>query len=227
VPQKKAKPCQTDPAVYQEVLLKLSQEFKALSGRVKVHVETERGSASFTGDLYAQSPGRLHFDILGFLNRPRFVLIKDDEIIAWKDFDSGRSYMGPLEACPGFPGEFPFSPLFLRDFMRILFLNFPGPFKILPGENAVSPCDFTLTCRWGTFDVTMDPQVGLPVFLKGPRDKADMFQITFADYFRSSGLDVPREYEIVVKDVRMTFTFKTLQINPRISEEVFVPLVPK
>ena len=142
VPPKKVKPCQRDPAVYQQALERLSHGFKALSGRVKVHVETERGSVSFTGDLYAQSLDRLHFDILGFLNRPRFLLIKDGETIAWKDFDSGRSYMGSLEDCPGFPGGFPFSPLFLRDFMRILFLNFPAPFKFIQRDDTEDPCDF-------------------------------------------------------------------------------------
>ena len=72
----------------------------------------------------------------------------------------------------------------------------------------------------------MDPEVELPISLKGPRGNVDAFRITFADYFRTSDLDVPREYKIAVKDVRMTFTFRTLQINPEIPENVFIPILP-
>ncbi len=226
-PQKKGPTCQADPEIYRRALLTLSRNYVSLSGKVKVRIETSQGNVSFTGDLYAKAPDKLHLDVFGFLHRPRFVLIKNGETIAWKDFDSGRSYMGLLERCPGFPVKFPFSPLFLRDFMRILFLNFPGSLKILPGGDAETPCAFQMVCGWGVFDAIMDPRVGLPVFLKGPKGEKEIFEITFSDYSEVSSLQVPWRYGVDVKDVKMTFEFKTLDVNQEIPRKIFIPLLPK
>jgi len=226
-PKVKKKPCNDDPAPYQQALLNLSSKYKSLAGKVKVQVESRDGKVSFTGDLYAQSPGKLHFDIFGFLHRPRFILIKNGDSIAWKDFDSGRSYTGPLEACPGFPVKFPFSPSFLRDFMRILFLDFPGHVRVLPPEKGEEPCRFLMMCRWGIFDMTVDSSVGLPVLLEGPQGESARFRLSYGNYAPVSSLVVPRRYGIAIRDVRMTFEFKTLKVNPPVSEKVFVPVIPR
>ncbi len=221
-PPVRKKACRA-PAVYKEALSGLSSAYHSLSGTVKVRVETDKDKFSFTGDLYARAPDKLHFDIFGFLHRPRFILIKRGGTIAWKDFESGRTYTGPIEACPGFPARFPFSPLFLKDLMRILFLDFPGPLALRIPEEPKGPCRFLMTCRWGRFDVTIDPGVGLPVRIEGPKGGKTPFTLTFGDYGEISGLVVPRRYGITVGDVEMTFDFKTLQVNPAIPPEVFVP----
>ena len=227
VPSRKGVPCKGDPGVYRRALSKLAETYKGLSGTVKVRVESKEGKVSFTGDLYAASPDKLHLDVFGFLHRPRFVLIKSGETIAWRDFDSGRSYVGPLARCPGFPANFPVSPLFLRDFIRILFLNFPGPLAVRAPEGTDDPCRFTLTCRWGSFEVTMDPGVALPVLVVGPKGEKFPFRLTFSDYAEVSSLVVPRRYGISVRDVHMTFDFRTLKVNPAFPPGVFVPRLPR
>ncbi len=222
-PPVKEKTCREDPAVYERALVTLSRSYRSLSGVVKARVATGEEAFSFTGDLYAQAPDKLHFDIFGFLHRPRFVLIKDGERIAWKDFYSGRAYRGPLAQCPGFPVKFPFSPLFLRDFMKILFLDFPGGMKLRPLDAGEGACRFVMDCEWGTFDVTMNPSVNLPSLVAGPKGNRKPFRMSFTDYAEVSSLHVPRRYEITVGEVTMTFTFKRLEVNPTLSPEIFVP----
>ena len=73
----------------------------------------------------------------------------------------------------------------------------------------------------------MDPRVGLPVFLKGPKGEKEIFEITFSDYSEVSSLQVPWRYGVDVKDVKMTFEFKTLDVNQEIPRKIFIPLLPK
>lgn len=222
-PPKKGAPCNRNPSVYQQALLDLSRTYRSLSGNVKVWVETPEGKFSLSGDLYARSPDKLHFDIFGFLHRPRFLLIKNGGFIAWKDFESGRHYTGPLDKCPPFPIKFPFSPLFLRDFMRILFLNFPSPIKVLPARQPGNPCRFFLTCGWGKFDMILNPIRNLPSQIVGPEGSRTPFRLTFSKYSGEGDLMVPHRYIIAVEKVKMEVTFKSLEVNPKIPDESFTP----
>jgi len=225
-PRKRHGPCDSNPLVYQQALLNLSRSYKGLSGKVKVHVETPDGKFSFTGSLYAQPPGRLHFDIFGFLHRPKFLMIKDGNTLAWKDFDSGRHYEGPLDKCPEFPVKFPFSPLFLRDFIRILFLDFPLPLKILPNAPVSKPCRFLMMCAWGKFDLLIDPDNGLPAEMEGPKGQSKTFKISFSGYSEGSSYNVPHRYGFAANGVKMEVEFKSLEVNPKFPTNIFVPLLP-
>lgn len=223
-PPRKAAPCNSNPLVYQYALLNLSQGYKSLSGKLKVRIETLDGRYSFTGMLYAQYPGKLHFDVFGFLNRPRFLLIKEGRKISWKDFDTGQHYSGSLDRCPPFPVKFPFSPLFLRDFMRILFLNFPRPLEVRSTDHASVSCRFLMSCAWGTFNLLIDPAHGLPSEVEGPKGEEKPTRITFSDYSRVSSFVVPHRYGIYVGNVKMELVFKSLAVNPKIPEKYFIPL---
>ncbi len=221
VPPKKVTPCNRNPKVYQRALLDLSHAYRSLSGKVRVRVETPEGRFSFIGDLYARSPDKLHFDIFGFLHRPRFLLIKNGSLIAWKDFDSGGHYTGPLDKCPPFPVKFPFSPLFLKDFMKILFLNFPPPLKVLQTRQPGNSCRFLLTCGWGKFDMILNPLCSLPSEIVGPKGDRTPFRLTFSEYSGKDDLMVPHHYVIAVEEVKMEVTFKSLEVNPKIPDESF------
>ncbi len=224
VPPKKLVPCRLTAETCGRVLNDLARNYRTLSGYAKIRVETKRGALSFSGDLYARSPDKLHFDIFGFLHRPRFWLIKSGNLIAWRDFDSGRRYAGPLEACPAFPVKFPLSPTFLRDFIRILFLNFPPPVRIAPPRHPEGPCRFLLICGWGAFDMESHAALGLPRRIMGPIESRSSFRLTYSDYGESGIGPVPHRLTIVTGEVKMTLDFKTLKVNPKIPANYFMPL---
>ncbi len=226
-PGKKATRCGSDPTPYRMTLRKLTDAYRGMSGKIKVHIETSEGNLSFPGTLYASYPDKLHLDIYGFLHRPKFFLVQRGELIAWKDFETGRRYEGPLAACPPFPVRLPFSPRFLKDLVRVFFLNFPEPLKISPLRKSEGDCYFRMVCGWGRFNLLFDPIKKLPLSLEGPLGAEDVFTIRFSHYRKGEkSLLVPWEYEISVRDVVMTISFKDLLVNPPLSEDIFLPSLP-
>ena len=226
VPEHKAPPCRQTAAACQRALKAVGQQYRTLSGHARIRIVSPDGRVSFSGDLYAQSPDKLHFDIFGFLHRPRFFLIKNGALIAWKDFGSGRHYTGLLSRCPAFPANFPFSPAFLRDFMRILFLNFPGPLTVTKPDRPESSCHFLLRCAWGLFDMRVDPLHGLPSEVIGPEGSQTPFRLTFSEYAWSPAGWIPHQVGISTRKVEMILTFGALKVNPEIPERYFIPLIP-
>ncbi len=220
-------PCQPNARLYRQNLLRFSHLYRSLSGHVKINVQTPEERVSFSGELYATSPDRLHFDIFGFLHRPRFLLIKNGDLLAWRDFDSGRHYLGPLETCPSFPIKIPFPPRFLKDFVRILFLNFPPPLRITPTGRSKDSCLFLLKCGWGTFNLVIDPVPSLPSEITGPQNSPAPFRITFSEYTETPGyhMKIPFRYGISIGKDRVTLRFTLLKINPDIPDRYFIPLM--
>jgi len=216
-------PCTQTPRTVARTLTGMASRYRSISGHVRVKVTTPHDHYAFSGDLYACLPDKLHFDIFGFLHRPRFVMIRSGSLLYWRDFSSGRHYAGPLEACPILPARFPFSSRFLRDFMKILLMKFPPPLDVTPAESSNVPCRFTLRCGRGVFDLTVDPDRGYPLEMTGPLRQVSPLHVTFADY-SDSAMMYPRRIEISMGKERIELYFKTLVINPSIPERLFVPL---
>lgn len=226
VPAKRGRPCAQPPQDIERILAAASSRCRSLSGHVRVKVTTPRDTFSFSGDLYARMPDRLHFDIFGFLHRPRFVMIRNGSLLYWRDFSSGRYYAGPLNACPPLPVRFPCSPRFLRNLMGILFLRFPPPVRVSAANLPGDPCRFLLRCGWGTFDLTVDPDRGLPVAMVGPLGGETPFRVTLGDYPAPPKAPIPRHVVIAMGKNRVTLTFKTLEVNPSLPDRLFLPLPP-
>jgi len=224
IPVKPVKQCQQDPGIYQNALRLLASRYKGLEGKISVQLQTAKGKLTFSGHLYAKNPDSIRFSIYGIFHQLKFLLVKQGERLAWKDFDSGRQYQGFLDACPDFPAHLPFSPGFMRDFTRILFLNFPSPVVLSTTGRTPELCQFNLSCAWGLFGLTVDPEYNLPLRIEKAGTAG--FSVSFTDYISSSVGVVPRAYTMTAHGMTMKIRFRTLKINPSFQEGIFTPSLP-
>ena len=224
IPVKPVKQCQQDPGIYQNELQVLSSRYKGLEGKISVQLQTAEGKLTFSGHLYAKNPDSLRFSVYGIFHQLKFLLVKQGERLAWRDFDSGRQYQGPLDACPDFPSHLPFAPAFMRDFVRILFLNFPPPVTLTAAGKMPGSCQFDLLCAWGLFGLTVDPEYNLP--LRMERAGTTGFSVSFSDYFPAPVGVVPHAYTMTVRGITMKIRFRTLKINPPFQGGIFTPELP-
>jgi len=228
IPVKPVKKCSQDSGVYQNALQLLSSRYETLEGKISIQLKTAEGKIAFSGHLYAKNPNSLRFSAYGIFHQLKFLLIKQGNFIAWKDFDSGRQYQGPLDTCPDFPSHLPLKPRFMRDFIRILFLNFPHPVIFTSAGQIPGSCQFDLSCAWGIFGLTVDPEYSLPLQMEktGEKTESTGFIITFSDYLPASIGYVPHTYKIKTHGINMKIRFKTLKINPHLGENIFIPKLP-